>query len=303
MKQTLWYRAPAKKWIEALPVGNGRLGAMLYGGKKEEILELNEDSLWSGRPGSHDEAGRAVYFRRAGDLARQGRYMEAQDCIESNFSGEYIESYVPLGTLRLAFQGMDGEAEDYRRSLNLTSAVHQVSFRQGDTVFRREAFVSYPDQALVMRLWKEGSGWLSFSVTLDSPLVHSVMCREGRLHLEGLCPTHVEPDYVDSEDPVVYDPAAPGIRFHGVAAIQTDGGLRQTENSLVVQDAEEAVLVFTARSNFAGRRALPEEAGVPYREQALTDAKRALERPYKDLRERHTTDFGRLFGGVSLSGA
>lgn len=299
MNRRLWYRSPAEQWIEALPIGNGRLGAMLFGGVETEIAALNEDTLWSGRPDDHNEPGRAVYFQQAQALALQDDYAGAQAVLEENFTGEFVESYQPLGTLRLSFA--HAAAERYERALDLETAVHRVSFWDGDTRFDRESFASVPDQCIVMRLTREGPKSLAFSARLDSPLAHTLSCAADGLHLEGQCPSHVEPEYVESARPVVYDPAAPGIRFHAVVGADTDGTLTYGADGLTVADASWATLVFAARSNFKDWKTDPAQAGVPYRETACLDAARALQRPYAALRDRHTADYRALFDRVSLT--
>lgn len=298
MKQTVWYRQPAAEWIEALPVGNGRLGAMLFGDVSHEVLELNEDTLWSGRPESNCEPGRAPYFRQARDLALRGDYAAAQRLIEDNLPGEYGEAYVPLGALTLDFPALD--AEEYTRALDLTTATHRVSFRAGGTAYTRECFVSAPDQAVVLRLRAEGLSMLSFALRLDSPLWHTLSCENGVLSLEGQCPSHVEPDYVKSENPVVYDPEKPGIRVHAAVSIRTDGTLTTEGEALRVNGAREAVIVLTARSDFAGAGKDPETSGIPYRENARTDLVSTLSQPYEILYRRHLADYRPLFGRCAL---
>lgn len=298
MKRALWYKQPAKEWTEALPLGNGRLGAMVFGGISHEVLELNEDTLWSGRPESNCEPGRAPFFRQARDLALAGDYASAQSCIEDNISGEYVESYMPLGALHIDFPALD--AQDYIRELDLTTATHKVVFCANGTTHTREAFVSAPNQAVILHLRAEGLNTLSFTLRIDSPLRHMVFCENGMLRLEAQCPSHVEPDYVKSDNPVIYDPDKPGIRVHAIVSICTDGVLSPTETALQVDGAREALIVLTARSNFAGAGKDPETSGIPYRENAHSDLVRALSLPYATLLKHHLEDYRSFFDRCAL---
>lgn len=297
-KRALWYKQPAEQWIEALPLGNGRLGAMVFGGASHEILELNEDTLWSGRPESNCEPGRAEYFHRARDLALAGDYAAAQRCIEEHFTGEYVESYLPLGALHIDFPAL--EAEEYTRTLDLETAVHRVAFCANGVAYTREAFVSAPDQAVILRFRADAPHALRFALHMDSLLRHTVSYRAGTVCFDGQCPSHVEPDYVKSEEPIVYDPEKPGIRMHAAVGIRTDGRLSETGTALRVEGAQEAVIVLTARSNFAGAGRDPETSGIPYRENARAELVRALSQPYEKLLQRHLNDYQPLFSRCSL---
>ena len=153
----LFYRQPAKEWVEALPVGNGRLGGMVFGGVPAERIQLNEDTFWSGGPYDpiNDEA--LSYLPKVRQLILEGRYKEAQDLADQKLMGRprHLQAYQPLGDLRLVMDGHD-QPTDYRRELDLDRAVVRVRYRIGDTTFTREVFSSAPDQAIVVRLTADG---------------------------------------------------------------------------------------------------------------------------------------------------
>ena len=165
----LSYRQPAKEWVEALPVGNGRLGGMVFGGVPAERIQLNEDTFWSGGPYDPIQDEALQYLPQVRRLIREGRYKEAQDLADQKLMGRprHLQAYQPLGDLRLVMDGHDQPA-DYRRELDLDRAVVRVSYRIGETTFTREVFSSAPDQVLVVRLSAEGPARLSFTATLDS---------------------------------------------------------------------------------------------------------------------------------------
>jgi alpha-L-fucosidase 2 len=165
----LWYQQPAVKWEEALPVGNGRLGAMVFGGTSEERLQLNESTLWGGLPHdySNPEAGqRLAELRR---LIFEGKIREAEKLGQTMLGRPLCQRpYQPLGDLRLRFPGHE-KVEQYVRNLDLDQAVATTAYRIGGVEFKREVFVSVPDQALVIHLSSSKPGQITFETALDTP--------------------------------------------------------------------------------------------------------------------------------------
>jgi alpha-L-fucosidase 2 len=165
----LFYRQPAKEWVEALPIGNGRLGGMVFGGVPEERIQLNEDTFWSGGPYDPINEEALTYLPEVRQLLREGRYKEAQDLADRKLMGRprHLQAYQPLGDLRLVLDGHD-QPMDYRRELDLDRAVVRVRYRVGDTTFTREAFSSVPDRSMVVRLASDGPAKLRLAIILDS---------------------------------------------------------------------------------------------------------------------------------------
>ena len=165
----LFYLQPAQKWDEALPIGNGRLGGMVFGGVPAERIQLNEDTFWSGGPYDpiHEEA--LQHLPQVRQLLWQGRYKEAQELADQRLMGRprHLQAYQPLGDLRLVLDGHD-RPTDYRRELDLDGAVVRVRYRIGETTFTREVFSSAPDQVIVVRLTADGPEKLRLLVALDS---------------------------------------------------------------------------------------------------------------------------------------
>src|SRR5205085_2169929 len=145
-ENTLRYHAPAEKWVEALPVGNGRLGAMVFGGVASERLALNEDTLWSGGPRDWNNPGAKEILPQVRAAIFAGRYAEAEELCKK-MQGPYNESYLPLGDLKLDFPGgNEATATGYERTLDLDRAVAVTRYTRGGVTFTREAFSSFPDQ-------------------------------------------------------------------------------------------------------------------------------------------------------------
>ncbi|MFN8491211.1 MAG: glycoside hydrolase family 95 protein [Caldilineaceae bacterium] len=298
----LWYNQPAAQWVEALPIGNGRLGAMVFGGAAEERLQLNEDTLWSGgvREWNTPSAKDALPAVRQAIFA--GHYIEADEQAKQ-LQGPFTQSYQPLGDLHLSVVH-DGTVRDYYRELDLETAIASVQYRVKDTTFLREAFVSALDQALVRHLHCDRPGRLSFTVRLDSKLRYttSAVGKDGLL-LTGKCPAHVEPSYRNVEPAVIYAADENGVGLHFAAALRVvhKGGQVTTDGaSLTVTGADQAVVILTAATGFNGFDQLPgltRDAVIEKVQNALTSVAR---KSYPLLRAAHVADHQGLFQRVEL---
>ncbi|HOI50620.1 MAG TPA: glycoside hydrolase family 95 protein, partial [Prolixibacteraceae bacterium] len=165
----LWYDKPAQKWTEALPIGNGRLGAMVFGGTAKEQIQFNEETLWTGEPRDYANPGSWQYLEEIRNLLKQGKQAEAEKLAMEKFMSIPLkqENYQPFGDLWITFPGHD-EATGYRRELNLNDAQVKISYSVDGTVFNRSYFVSQPDQALVAGFSASRKKSLTFSVALTA---------------------------------------------------------------------------------------------------------------------------------------
>lgn len=301
MELKLWYEKPAEKWTEALPLGNGRIGAMVHGGVKEEKICLNEDTLWSGYPHDKNEPERYVYYRQAKELVRQRRYQEAQQLLEENFTGGFTESYMPMGDMLLKMS--HGEGGGYKRELNLRTSIHKVSYEADGCCYTRTTFLSYPAQVFVMKLQSEKRGGLFFELTFESQLRYTAASRDGKLEIRGLCPSHADPHYLGTEDPVVYSDRKEetGIRYFSLIQVEADGAVESGNGEIRVSGATEAIVYLGVRSNFAGFDVSPEFAGKPYEEPCRQDVETAVKKGFETLLEEHERDFSSCFDRVSLN--
>jgi alpha-L-fucosidase 2 len=211
---TLWYKQPAEKWTDALPIGNGRLGAMVFGGVKSERLQLNDDTLWSGAPRPWNNPEAKQHLEEVRSLVLDKQDYVAADRVCREMQGPYNQSYQPLGDLHIDWEP-SGEIAGYRRELDLDTAIARVTFRVGRFQFVREAFVSAPDQVMVVRWTTTDPIGMNLSAGIDSPVHSGTEAGEGGvLRLTGKAPSHVEPNYVRSQNAIVYDPAeGKGMRF------------------------------------------------------------------------------------------
>ena len=219
-RHVLWYRRGAANWNEALPIGNGRIGAMVFGGVHHERLALNEDTLWSGLPGFYDQPDALKAWEKARELTAEGQYVEAQKILEKDFTSRPSEMYLPLGDLMIDFPSSEGNS--YRRELDLRTGVSKVSYLQQGIVYERECFVSCPDQVLAVRLRASKPEAVSCRIRLETKLKGFISADDsqkeeiGRLILDGVCPTtKIERGQGQDEVLQVYEhePAKQGIHF------------------------------------------------------------------------------------------
>lgn len=234
----LWYDSPALEWEETLPIGNGSLGGMIFGGINQEVIGLNQETLWSGYYHDKNNPEALPNLEKVRDLIFAGNYEEADELIHQKMLGENNESYLPLGKLKISHQGL-GEIRAYRRQLDIETAIATVSFTSDGKKVTRETFASYPQQAIIIRL--KGTD-LTFDLAFDSELQHSVETGNSSLHIKGQCPEHVDPEYVgNSAFPVVQ--GTKGQHFSGdIKLLSTDGQLSYGTGLLRVSDANETVI-------------------------------------------------------------
>ena len=276
--ERLWYRKPATRWEEVLPLGNGHLGAMVWGSAERETIGLNEGTLWSGYPREKTNPRAAAALPRVRELVFAGEYRKAQELVRKDMLGEYTESFMPLGNLLIDLPG-EGAATDYERELTLGDACARVRYQQGGVRYTRELFASYPHRALIMRL-TASEPKLNAAFRLQSELQPKVSAQGDTLWLHGQCPEHVDPDYTGVPDPVRW--GEKGKRFSAaLRVLATDGELRAHDQSLTLTGATFAVLSLTAVEN-------PD----------LASAYTAL--GYEGLKAAHTGDYHALYRRVTL---
>ena len=292
----LWYKHPAREWLEALPIGNGSLGAMLWCEPHRERADLNIDTLWSGGPrAAHAENSAAVLAELRSAVLERRAYAEA-DTLVHCLQGPFNEAYQPLGWLTVDFEGA-GEIRAYERSLNLSEGVVSVRYELGASLYEREAFISVPDRAFVMHLRVRGGAKLNLALELNSPHPFERACEEeGIAWLEGRTPAHVVPHYWDEEPAIVYDPRS-GLRFAVGLALSVSGGLARHSGSgnLRVEGADAVTLFVTAADGYAGYDLEPVEDPAMLRRACRDVLIPLLAEPYAAVRERHVREHQALF--------
>ena len=293
----LWYNDHARYWTEALPLGNGRLGAMVFGGVQSEHVQFNEESLWSGFPHDHTNPDALRHLPEVRQAVFAGQYDRA-DRLVKQMQGPYTQSFLPCGDFYLEFEQTTA-ALDYRRQLELETAVHAVEYRLGETRYMRHAFVSAPANALVMRLTSSQAGGLTFGVRMASALQSQVQAQGGQLLLTGKAPQQDDPHYLNSKDPIVY--GEEGMTFAARLEVRLTGGsLRSEGGVLQVSAADEVLLILCAATSFNGFDRSPTADG----QDPLTITAQTLaalqDRTFEELLEAHLVEYQPYFARVAL---
>lgn len=297
---TLLFDAPAAEWIDSLPIGNGRLGAMVLGGIERERLSLNEDTLWSGQPAPPPDTNAATLLGQMRDLVFAGDY-HAADRLAHAMQGPYSQAYQPLADLTLDM-AHGARTSGYRRILDLDSAIASVSYRLEGIRFTREAFASNPDQIIVLRLTADTPGALACTIALASPLRSRARITGGRLVLNGKAPTICKPNYDKVADPVVFsDVAGLGMAFASIVDVRTDGTVTPDGDGLRIANASSIELRIAATTGFTGFDRAPDlsAAGVEAKAAATLDAAHA--KTFAALRQGHVADHRALYRRTRLN--
>ena len=299
----LWYEKPARDWNGALPVGNGRIGAMVFGGVEHERLGMNEDTLWTGYPQFYGQPEAREAFLEARRLVRSRRYAEAERLMEDKYTSMPTQLYLPLGDVLADFSGLGG-VSDYRRELDLKTAVAKTEFRSGGTEYTREVFVSYPANVMAVNLSASEKGKLNFRVGLTSQLRSSIHAKDGVIIMEGTCPT-TSLKRGDGQGLVrmVYedDTEKQGMRFHARLAVCLSGGsMTEDGDGIAVSDADHAELFFAVRTSFNGWKKHPATEGRDYIGPCIADLESAVKKGFDRLKEEHISDYGELYGRTEL---
>lgn len=296
----LRYDHPAENWNEALPIGNGRLGAMVFGGVQEQVLQLNEDTLWSGYPKDTSNPKALAALPEVRRLLFEGKYAEATVAAKA-IQGPYSQSYLPLGYLRLKQEGTQ-RFDAYRQKLDLDRALVTSTYRSNSTRYVREAFVSALAQVVVTRITATEGSW-SGIISMDTPLRSHVETLPGEIWLAGKAPSHVEPSYLaDHPQPILYsEREGEGMRFGGAVRILAKGGiLSETGSGIAVSRAKELVVLVTMATGFRDPYSLPDRPESELREQCQQTLDSAAQKGYDTLLQAHLEDHRRLFRRVYI---
>ncbi len=292
----IWFAAPAKNFTESSPLGNGRLGAMMFGGVNEERLVLNESSVWSGSPQDADRPDAYKFLPEIRRLLLAGKNAEAEALVNANFTckgpgssggsgdGQY-GCYQVLGNLHLTFSSAsNAPVENYRRELNLNDAVARMQFTRGGVTFTREMFSSKPDEVMVLRLAANRSGQISFGLKLDRPeRFETAMAAANELLMTGQLDNGTN---------------GKGLKYATRVRVLNHGGkVTANGNSLQITGADEALLLISAGTDyhgFAGRQLDDPQSAT------LADLNRTSKKSFRKLLAAHVADYQKYFQRVAL---
>jgi len=302
----LWYKKPAKVWTEALPVGNGRLGAMVFGGVGQELIQLNEATLWSGGP-VRTHVNPAAYDNL--QLARKALFKD-EDYAKANaytqqMQGYYSDSYLPLGDLTITQAFKDSLPSAYYRDLDISNAIATTRFVIDGTTFTRQIISSAPDQVIVIHLTADKAGQLNFKLGTKSLLHYrNVVISNNEIAMKGKAPSHDEPNYVNSKDPIRYDDSTGrrGMRYElQVKAITNDGSVSADTTGITVKNATEVTIFLSMATSFNGFDKNPISQGKDEGAVATQYLNNASGKSWRTLLGRHDADFHKYFNRVSFS--
>lgn len=287
---SVWYKQPARQWEESLPLGNGRLGMMPHGGIEKEVITLNEITLWSGGVQDANNVQASSHLPQIRSLLLQGRNDEAELLVNENFvctgegSGRGNGANVPfgcyqtLGELQIDFDYPDQNlVTNYTRTLSLTDAIATSSYQKGAVYYKREYFSAFGEDVNVIRLTATKKKQLTFRVSLSRPERFAITAHQNILTMSG--------QLNNGSD-------GKGMQYMAHVGVKLKGGTIFTEaNQLVIRDADEAILIISAATDFRNQ---------DHRQQANALMVKAMNVGYEELRKNHTLQYGKLFDRVTL---
>ncbi|MCD8388095.1 MAG: glycoside hydrolase family 95 protein [Bacteroidales bacterium] len=304
---TLWYEQPAIAWEEALPIGNGTFGAMVFGNPTTEKLSLNDITLWSGRPQERGENTESARYLKPLRQALQAEDFEQANALCRKMQGPFTQSYLPLGDLLLnqTYGKANPSVRNYCRSLDLDSALAHVQYQIDGVSYQRSLFVSAPDSAMVVMLTTSQPGKINLDLAFDCQLPgYSVAPDGANLKLSGIAPMSVNPSYYNpkGEDALkLAEKEKTGMRYCALANADIKGGKQWTDQEgLHVRDADCAVVRVAAATSFQGPYTDP--ASPERDEDAIAHLRlsQASAHDYADLLERHEADYSQYFHRVGI---
>ena len=277
----LWYAQPAKVWMESLPIGNGRLGAMTYGGIEEEKLALNESTMWSGQ---YNENQNKPFGREKMNQLRklffEGKLSEGNRIAGDNLHGNQTSfgTHLPIGDLKMQFIYPEGKVTDYRRSLSLDEAVSSVSFNSGGVNYKREYFATNPDNVLVLRLTADKQKSITMNMGLD-------LMRQADLSVENN-----QLVFTGKVDFPLHGPG--GVCFEGRIAVLADNGeVKMEQSGVSIKEADAVTLIVDVRTDYIS---------PDYKTLCADGVEKAAAKSYDELKQAHIKDYNTLYNRVSI---
>ena len=303
----LWYAHPASQWVEALPMGNGKLGVMVFGGVEQELLQLNESTLWSGGPVKTNvnptSKNNLPLIREA--LLKNEDYTKA-NTLTRNMQGLFSQSYLPLGDIVIQQDLKGGKPSAYYRDLDLENAVSNTRFTVNGVQYKREIFVSAPDQAMIVKITASKKGALTLNVAAKSLLKSQLTARgNNELILSGKAPANVNPLYYNPEgrEAVTYTDTTGcnGMRFqYRIRAKTTDGTVAVMHSVIHVQNATQIILYVVAATSFNGFDHCPDKDGKDENKIASQLLDQSARKTFQQIKQQHVADYQQYFKRLSF---
>lgn len=298
----LWYDRPATIWEEALPLGNGKTGAMVFGGITTERFQLNDLTLWSGYPESGNNPDGPEILKKTRDAVFKGDYAKAGEEWKK-IHGPYSARYLPMGDLFIKMHLKDSIASEYYRDLNIQKGISTVTYNSTGVKFTREAFVSYPDKAIVINLTASKKKSLSFDVSLKSKLRYTVeSSSDNSLTLTGKAPYHVAHRNDEPVQVGYNEKDGEGMNFEIKLRLKNSGGTTEViDNKIIVTNADKVTLYVVTATSYNGFDKSPGLEGKDPSVEANSLLEAVSKKQYEDVKSAHLADFRNLFDRVSLN--
>ena len=294
-EMVLWYNKPADKvWLDGLFIGNGYMGANVFGKVINERIALNESTFWSGRPHDYNDSDANKYFEKIKNLVFDDKYKEAEKLADEHFYGipAAQQAYQPVGDLLLDFKETGDSIKDYYRELDMETGIVKVSYTDGDVKMTREVFMSYPDHAMVMKISANKPGKVSLEAKLRSPFLEETIARDNKLTMNGSW------KYLPARDSwLIAKVEGPGMKFQtSLVATPDKGKLETTDSSLVITNANSATFVLAIATSFINYKDISGDPAAAC-EKILSGISG---KDFKILKSTHLSDFSGLMGRVHL---
>lgn len=298
----LYYDRPAEYFEEALVIGNGTMGATLYGGVKKDKISFNDITLWTGEPESENSSPDAFNVIPEIRALLDNEDYQGADKAQYKVQGHYSENYQPLGTLTIEYLDDTAGISDYHRWLDIGNATARTQYLKDGKLFTSDYFASAPDSVIVIRLKSENKEGIHASLSFDSPLPHSSQVADNEISVEGYAAYHSFPVYYKAEDKHRYDPER-GIHFKTlVRVLSVDGSVkdRYSDSRIEIDGSTEVLILIANVTSFNGFDKDPVKEGRNYRSHVEKRMKCAIGKTYDALREAHIRDYKYYFDRVKL---
>ena len=298
----LHYERPAEYFEEALVIGNGTMGATLYGGVKKDKISFNDITLWTGEPESENSSPDAFNVIPEIRALLDNEDYQGADKAQYKVQGHYSENYQPLGTLTIEYLDDTAGISDYHRWLDIGNATARTQYLKDGKLFTSDYFASAPDSVIVIRLKSENKEGIHASLSFDSPLPHSSQVADNEISVEGYAAYHSFPVYYKAEDKHRYDPER-GIHFKTlVRVLSVDGSVkdRYSDSRIEIDGSTEVLILIANVTSFNGFDKDPVKEGRNYRSHVEKRMKCAVGKTYDALREAHIRDYKYYFDRVKL---
>ncbi len=298
----LHYDRPAEYFEEALVIGNGTMGATLYGGGKKDKISFNDITLWTGEPESENSSPDAFNVIPEIRALLDNEDYEGADKAQYKVQGHYSENYQPLGTLTIEYLDDTAGISDYHRWLDIGNATARTQYLKDGKLFTSDYFASAPDSVIVIRLKSENKEGIHALLSFDSPLPHSSQVADNEISVEGYAAYHSFPVYYKAEDKHRYDPER-GIHFKTlVRVLSVDGSVknRYSDSRIEIDGSTEVLILIANVTSFNGFDKDPVKEGRNYRSHVEKRMKCTIGKTYDALREAHIRDYKYYFDRVKL---